>query len=432
MVHTALPNSTKVKMTQPGFYKLIWKWHFLAALFVLPFFAMLSLTGGVYLYKDQINDWLYKDRIYVSLQDEKISVTAQVDAVKQSSGITRLRGITVHDDPTKSTVIEFNDSDKIRSLAWVNPYTGEVLGVSERDNMPMRLLRKFHGEILLGDVGTKFVELSAHWAIILFITGIYMWWPRGKRTLGQAVSIPSGKGRNWWRETHMFTGFLAAVLVLPILFTGLPWTDVWGGGLSYIQKQTGQKAESLRFGGKMPKSVPTGQNQLAFEDVLIIAKENGIVAPYQLRGPKDETGSYWVRSGSKDRYEQNELVIDQYSGKVLKTIEFANAPIVAKAVSLGISFHQGELYGLPNLIQNTLAAILGFVLALSGFVAWWKRRPAGSIGVPISPEANLSLGMGMLVIMLMTLLPLMAASLVVALFLDWLLFRRLGWFKVPA
>ena len=418
--------------TQAEFYRLVWKWHFLAALFVLPFMAMLSLTGGIYLYKNQINNWIYVDRIYVKPQETTVALSDQVAAVQTAVGLTRLRGITVYDDPQKSTVIEFNDGEKTRSVAWVNQYTNEVLGISARDAMPMRMLRKFHGELLLGNSGTKFVELSAHWAIVLFITGLYLWWPRGQRKLVNAISLPRGKGRSWWRETHMFTGFLAAILVLPILITGLPWTDVWGGGLSYVQKQTGQKAESLRFGGKMLKSTQTDAPPIAFEKVIDLAKAEGLKAPYEMRSPKGESGSYWIHSKSKRRMEQNELVIDQYTGHILKRIEFAKAPVVAKTVSWGISFHQGKLYGALNIAQNTLAAILGMLLSVSGFAAWWKRRPAGGLGVPNAPEASLGTGMGLLVVALMLLLPLMGATLVVALLLDWLIFRRNGWFTSKA
>jgi len=31
------------------FYRAVWRWHFYAGLFVLPFIAWLALTGAVYL-----------------------------------------------------------------------------------------------------------------------------------------------------------------------------------------------------------------------------------------------------------------------------------------------------------------------------------------------------------------------------------------------
>lgn len=432
MTDATAPAPTESYTTGGAFYRLAWKWHFLASLYVLPFMAMLAVTGGVYLYKPQIENWLYANRMHVEVTGTALPLKAQIAALEEHSGITRLHGVTDFDDPSRSTFIEFNNSEKTRSYAWVDPYSGEVLGTVARDETAMRILKKFHGELLLGSFGTKFVELAAHWAIVMFITGAYLWWPRGSRSLKQAVTPPKGgpkRGRSWWRDTHLFTGFLATVLVVPILITGLPWTDVWGGGLSFIQQETGQKSQSLRFSRSVPNSAAAEGEQIAFEDVFAIAKAEGLKAPYEMRPPRNEKAAFWIRSASRDRHEQSELIVDQYSGAVLKRHDFANNPPVAKAVSLGISFHQGELYGWVNLAQNTLAAVLALLLSVTGFVAWWKRRPSGSLGVPNAPDAALSPTMMVLIIAVSILFPLVGASLIIALLVDWLLFRRLGWFR---
>lgn len=416
-----------------AFYRLVWKWHFLASLYVLPFMAMLAVTGGIYLYKPQIERWLYAEQMFVAAAETPLPIEQQLIALTEGPGLKRLRGVTQYDDPTRSTFVEFNSADNQRSYAWINPYTGALLGHVARDETPMRMLKKFHGELLLGKFGTKFVELAAHWAIVMFITGAYLWWPRGQRSLTKAIRPPQGtpkaRGRSWWRETHLFTGMLATVLVVPILVTGLPWTDVWGGGLSYVQKQTGQSSGSLRFSRAVPKSTASEGDTLPYAAVFAIAKTEGLSAPYEMRPPKDGSAAFWIRSAHRDRSKQSELIVDQYSGAVLKRHDFADNPAVARAVSWGISFHQGEMYGVVNLIQNTVAAVLAFGLALSGFVAWWKRRPVGRLGVPAAPDGALGWGMIALVVALSILLPLMGASLIAALVLDHLLFRRLGWFR---
>ncbi len=426
----ATASAPAASMTTGGaFYRLVWKWHFLASLYVLPFMAMLAITGGIYLYKPQIEEWLYADRLNVEIGAERQSYEAQVAALAETTGVSRIRRIKIEDQPGQATLVEFDDDDKIRSYAWINPYTSKVLATQPRDETAMRVLRKFHGELLLGDFGTKFVELAAHWAIVMFITGLYLWWPRGQRTVKKAFSPPSGKGRSFWRETHLFTGILAAVLVIPILISGLPWTDVWGGGLDYVQEQTGTKSRSLRFGGDIPQSTASQGTPMPYDMVFGVAKAEGLVAPYEIRPPRKPDAAYWVRSASKNRAEQTELIVDQYTGAVLRRHGFADNPALARIVSQGISFHQGELYGWLNLAQNTLAAVLAVVLSVSGFVAWWMRRPAGSLGVPAAPEASLGTGMIVLVIGLSILLPLVGASLIVALVLDWLIFRKLGWFQ---
>ncbi|MEM7720272.1 MAG: PepSY domain-containing protein [Pseudomonadota bacterium] len=424
------PQAAQAQTTTGGaLYRLVWKWHFLASLYVLPFMLLLSLSGVIYLYKPQIENWLYADELFVSVGESQLSYEAQLSAVESAAGLTRVRGVAAYEDPARSTLIEFNDADKLRSYAWVDPYTGHVLGVIPRDETAMQVVKKIHGELLLGDVGTKFVELAAHWAIVMFVTGIYLWWPRGQRTLAKAVSPPTGTGRSWWRETHMFTGFLAFLLVVPILVSGLPWTDVWGGGLSYMQEQTSQKSKSLRFGGSVPNSTASEGTRLPISQVFDVAHREGLVMPYEVRPPKDEGAAFWLRSVSKKRSDQTELIIDQYSGEVLARVDFSDNPVVAKTVSYGISFHQGELYGWLNVAQNTLAAFLAFALSVTGFIAWWKRRPAGELGVPVAPEASLSKTMIILIVGLAILFPLMGASLMFALVLDWLIFRRLGWFQ---
>ncbi|MEM7710684.1 MAG: PepSY domain-containing protein [Pseudomonadota bacterium] len=203
------------------FYRLVWKWHFLASLYVLPFMLLLGLTGGLYLYKPQIERWLYADMLTVEAQAERLPLEAQLEALTAAAAPSRIREIEVADDPTASTRIEYDDADKVRSYGFVDPYTGEVLGTLARDGMFMRQVQKLHGEVLLGDVGTKFVELAAHWAVVMFVTGAVLWWPR-KSGIGarkKLVVTPEGTGRAWWRSTHMFMGMLATILVVPILIT---------------------------------------------------------------------------------------------------------------------------------------------------------------------------------------------------------------------
>ena len=430
MTETTLSGAPSRAQASGGLlYRLIWKWHFLASLYVLPFMLMLSITGGIYLFKPQIESWLYADAMNISVSGEAISYEEQLQAVKDTAGVTRVRGITAYEDPTRSTLIEFNDANKVRSYAWVNPYSGDVLKVAARDEMAMRVIRKFHGELLLGDVGTKFVETAAHWAIVMFATGIFLWWPRGQRTLKKAVSLPTGNGRSWWRETHLFTGFLATLLIVPIIVSGLPWTDVWGGSLSYVQEKTDTKSKSLRFGGGAPNSTTAEGQTIAYSDVFEIARDEGLQSPYEMRPPKNEKATFWLRSASTDRNEQTELIIDQYSGELLKRHDFADNPALARTVSYGISFHQGELYGWLNILQNVVAASLGVILSISGFVAWWMRRPKGSLGVPEAPDLKVSNGLIILIIGLAILFPLMGGTLILALALDWLIFSRLGWFR---
>ena len=89
-----------------------------------------------------------------------------------------------------------------------------------------------------------------------------------------------------------------------------------------------------------------------------------------------------------------------------------------------------ELYGWVNKLQNLFAAGLGLTLAISGFVAWWKRRPTGSLGVPPATlSKSIGKGLAILIVVFAIFLPLVGSSLIIVLLLDRFLFKKLDWFQ---
>jgi uncharacterized iron-regulated membrane protein len=44
-------------MKASAFYRMVWRWHFYAGVCVLPLVVVLSLTGGLFLFKPQVERW---------------------------------------------------------------------------------------------------------------------------------------------------------------------------------------------------------------------------------------------------------------------------------------------------------------------------------------------------------------------------------------
>jgi uncharacterized iron-regulated membrane protein len=63
--------------------------------------------------------------------------------------------------------------------AFVSPQ-GRLLGSIRPDSRIIAIDRSIHGQLLLGRRGSWVVELAASWAIVLIVTGLYLWWPRGR------------------------------------------------------------------------------------------------------------------------------------------------------------------------------------------------------------------------------------------------------------
>ncbi|MEI6145897.1 MAG: PepSY-associated TM helix domain-containing protein, partial [Methylococcales bacterium] len=59
-------------------YASVWRWHFYAGLFCIPFAIWLATTGAIYLFKPQVESW--QERSFDSLQitGERATAQAQV------------------------------------------------------------------------------------------------------------------------------------------------------------------------------------------------------------------------------------------------------------------------------------------------------------------------------------------------------------------
>src|SRR5271170_784098 len=57
-------------------YRMIWRWHFYAGLFAIPFIIFLSITGSIYLFRPQVESWL--DRPYDNLPGAQRALPSQV------------------------------------------------------------------------------------------------------------------------------------------------------------------------------------------------------------------------------------------------------------------------------------------------------------------------------------------------------------------
>jgi uncharacterized iron-regulated membrane protein len=56
--------STKLSTFSRACYQLAWRWHFYAGLFVIPFLLVLSMSGMVMLYDEQIQTLRYNSEVH--------------------------------------------------------------------------------------------------------------------------------------------------------------------------------------------------------------------------------------------------------------------------------------------------------------------------------------------------------------------------------
>lgn len=465
--------------SRASLYRTIWRWHFYAGLFVVPMVLILSLTGAAYLFKPQVERW--EERAWRDLPTE--NAASPDDQVK--AALAAFPGSWLH-----SYRLPHSESDAVLihvALAsgdggrpdmrdvFVSPQ-GKVVGALDPEWRIMQVAHDIHGQLLLGKRGSWIVELAASWAIVMILTGLYLWWPRGRGLAGVVWPRLSGGTKLVWRDLHAVSGFWVSGLAMVLLLTGLPWADVWGSAFKAVRTEMGwvKGAQDWTIGGQpaaskdhaehdhgamavsnpamptMSHVMPDGSvmtmamTSISLSQIVAEAKSQRLPFPVTVTPPggpqrfgRKATTDWSVQSDTQNRPLRVTLTYDPMTGKQTSRETFADKHVIDRMVGYGVAWHEGQLFGWFNQLVGVATALMLVTLSITGFVMWRRRKPDRQIGAPPAAAAPAKLkGVAALILALAVFLPLLAASLLAMWLIELLIIRRFasvaGWLGIPA
>ena len=435
-------------------YRAVWRWHFYASLFSIPFVIILSISGAIYLFKPQIEAW--NERAFNNLTiDQPLATPAeQVRAALAAVPDSTFNAYELPATPTAAPRVIVK-SNKVSVRVYVHPQTLEILGSFPDNQRLIGTIKRLHGELLLGDRGSMIVELAASWTVIMLLTGLYLWWPRQVKGLGGVLYPRLSQGsRIFWRDIHSVTGIWISGLALFLLLSGLPWAKSWGNYLKAVRQFTGTAVvkQDWTSGSESPTAKSKGDNSGEHsghsmgsprkkggrdrptpKDLtpinLIVAKVQpfSLSPPVLISAPASGSNNWTAKSNAANRPLRVTLEVDGKTGEIASREAFQDRHWIDQLVAIGIAAHEGQLFGWPNQALGLIAALGLILLSISGLILWWQRKDQGVLGAPkalLSPRV--SFGLLALVLLLGIYLPLFGTSLLLVLALEWSLLRRIG------
>ncbi|MFZ2998146.1 PepSY-associated TM helix domain-containing protein [Sphingobium sp.] len=419
-------------MREAAFYRAIWRWHFYAGLIVLPVLALMAVTGALYLYKPEIEAALYPVNLPAPAEGVPLAPSRLVAAVERATG-EPVAQLTHPALPSQSWRIATRSADGAQTVHFVDPRNGRLLGTM-RDGGAMQWVKQLHSLALTGPIGNRLVEVVAGWAILLCITGVYLRWPRRGQP---ALAVRgSARGRLFWRDLHGTLGFLSAGAILFLAVTGMPWTDVWGGGLRSIVAANGwgrPKMATLPFDASTNDAMPWSLREgglatgtpgfVGIDAIARIAAARGLRAGYQIILPFAPGAPCLVVTQVIRANDARALVIDAASGAVVQDMDWRMFGPGAKAVEWGIATHQGQQYGEANRLLMLAGCLCLLTLCVTAPVLWWKRRRHGRLAPPPPAPIGTQRVVGAMMLGVGLLFPLTGLSMVVALGGEWVAAR---------
>ncbi|MGE6605551.1 PepSY-associated TM helix domain-containing protein [Halomonas sp. NPDC076908] len=257
------------------------------------------------------------------------------------------------------------------------------------------------------------------------------------------------KSRVFWRDLHAVLGIFVGGFLVFLAITGMPWSGVWGGQVNqwangnnfgypsgvrvevpvsnaYLSDQglTSWSLEQARIPESTPPASP--MPRIGLNNAVAAFEQLGLQQGFTVNLPSSAAGVYTGSIYPDNLSQQRVVHLDQYSGEPLIDMSYADYGTFGRWLEFGINVHMGQEFGLLNQLLLLAVCFAIILLAVSAAVMWWKRRPKGAMGVPPLP-ADKHVFRGLIAILVIggVIFPLVGASLIVMLLIDWLIVQRL-------
>lgn len=372
------------------FYSTLWRWHFYAGLICAPILIVVALTGAIYTFREEIDEFRFAKIMRVEPVPSHAPLKDQCIAAQNASLGGNLTFVRVPGDPTLANSFSFQIGKDRTERVFVDPGSGLVTGkIDESEQRFWRTVLALHRRLGAGQAGRILVELATSWGLVLILTGMYLWWPRNGRG-PWGVWLP--RIRSGWpvffRDLHIVLGIYASCFALITLFTGLFFTKYFRPYFSGMMERAGLYPEgterppvlSARVDEAGPFPIASMLEKL--EGNPEITRPFTLFIPHTPEGERDPGRAFIARVGAvHDPSYRHGVYFDQYSGEKIKTIDqWRNMSLGRKLTYSAYPVHVGSIFGISTKLLAFFVCVSLVVLSMTGVVMWWLRRPKGRSG----------------------------------------------------
>ncbi len=271
-----------------------------------------------------------------------------------------------------------------RAMVWFSGDGTRIVRVAPWGGYLMSWLYQLHMELLAGETGLQVVGWSGVAILLLLVTGVAAWWPRGRWRKALAFKRDAAPIRRL-RDLHKLTGLwsmgLLAILVATGVLLALPMVTQALLAPTPIPAPTPTGA--ARGAGRIPIARALGVAQRALPDgrLVFIDVPSARETPFRMR--------FAVPGDPHRRFPGSYVFVDQGSGRVLAVHDVRRGNAGTTIVSWIRALHDGSVGGIATRILAMLLGLVPKILFVTGVLHWSRHRtPARVIRRPGSPRAS--------------------------------------------
>lgn len=354
---------------------------------------IVSITGCVYAFKDEISD-LTQPYKFVTAEAKPYLTPSELKAIAgkeafgagRDTGVNKITGVS-YGGPEKAVIAAFMDKKDGYTMIYINPYNGTVLKKKALSHDFFRFILEGHFQLWMPrNVGQPIVAIGVLIFVVLLITGLIMWWPKkwSKANRNKSFKIKTDAGpKRINYDLHNVLGFYAMIIALVIALTGLVYGFQWFSKSYYF---------TLTGGESLPKFQKGVSDSLLAKTTVMVSPEDKVWARMQKEYPVKEgymqiqyaylpkdpvtvqynpmEGTYYKRQFKYfDRYSLAEL-----KGGGIYEKKFDQSSIGEKIYRMNYDIHVGAVLGLPGKFIAFFASLICASLPITGFLIWWGKK----------------------------------------------------------
>lgn len=330
---------------------------------------IISITGALYIFEEEIRDFTQKDFRYVRLQEKPfIGLDKVISGFEKLSPKDELRLIRIEDALPNATVELTSKKGKVY---YFNPYDATLVKKGGEDWL--QVVEHLHTSLLLGKTGKFIIEWSVVIFVLMLITGLILWFPGQMRLLKQSLTIKrkaSFKRLNY--DLHNVLGFYASFVLLITAFSGLyfAFKEVKNAASFFTGSKLGQGKAIVSAKSTHIDPLPLRYNKIYTE--AKIKYPGAISTSFSLRGK----GELRLRMIYPYRWarKQNTFFYEAATGSMIRAKLYKDYNGADLIEATNYDLHTGRLFGLPNKILSLVSALVAASLPVTGFMIWWQKR----------------------------------------------------------
>ncbi|AFL98173.1 PepSY-associated TM helix domain-containing protein [Ornithobacterium rhinotracheale] len=388
----------KTKKTR--FKNIISKLHLWFGLAIGVLIFIISITGALYVFKDEIQNSLRKEVLYhgepgienkktlpLSILEQKVNTQTKIPYPVHWATIPldKSRSYEFHYFEKNLDAWNYFDEFIVYKTAYVNPFTGKVLKVYDEKMGFFNIVKFIHWSFLLkSSWGTYLVGIPVLIFIFMLISGIILWWPKNKKARRQRVWFQWKNIKSWRRKNydlHSILGFYSAFAALIIAITGVFYSFFLVKILVYFLFSGGKTEYPFftEYKTTAPIEMKTEYtlDKIAEQVEALFPKAYAYNLDFGHEHKDDHQHpnlSVYVKDLSYSYHRNNTLIFDENSGELLKIHRHMDKNFGEKVVAANYDIHVGAILGIWTKILAFIISLICASLPITGFLVWWGRK----------------------------------------------------------